>query len=62
MTDKPFGVGVVLEFPHKETVKVILEEKVALLLVSWGEYPRELVYEAHLAGVMVIHQVSVRLR
>ena len=43
LTDKPFGVGVVLAFPHKENIKAILDEKVAILLVSWGEYPNELV-------------------
>ncbi|XP_077213977.1 aldolase-type TIM barrel family protein [Tasmannia lanceolata] len=58
LTDKPFGVGVVLEFPHKESINVILEEKVALLLVSWGEYPKELTDEAHQAGVKVVHQVG----
>ncbi|PKA60519.1 hypothetical protein AXF42_Ash017925 [Apostasia shenzhenica] len=58
LTNKPFGIGVVLEFPHKENVKVILEEKVAVLQVSWGEYPRELVSEAHDAGIKVIHQVG----
>lgn len=58
MTSKPFGVAVVLAFPHDENVKVILEEKVALLQVYWGEYPRELVDEAHHAGVKVLHQVS----
>lgn len=58
LTNKPFGVGIILEFSHKENVKAILEEKVALLQVSWGEYPKELVSEAHQAGAMVIHQVS----
>lgn len=58
LTDKPFGVSVILEFPHNENVKVILEEKVAILLVSWGEYPTELVSEAHHAGVKVIHQLG----
>lgn len=58
LTDKPFGVGVVLAFPHKENIKAILDEKVAILLVSWGEYPNELVSEAHQAGVKVVHQVS----
>ncbi|OAY84484.1 Nitronate monooxygenase, partial [Ananas comosus] len=56
LTSKPFGVAVVLAFPHDENVKVILEEKVALLQVYWGEYPRELVEEAHHAGVKVLHQ------
>ncbi|XXG86420.1 hypothetical protein AAC387_Pa11g1320 [Persea americana] len=58
LTDKPFGVGVVLAFPHKENIKAILDEKVAILLVSWGEYPNELVSEAHQAGVKVVHQVG----
>ncbi|ONK74101.1 uncharacterized protein A4U43_C03F2780 [Asparagus officinalis] len=58
LTDKPFGVGIVLKFPHKENIKIILEEKVALLQVSWGQYPRELVSEAHGCGVMVIHQLG----
>lgn len=58
LTDKPFGVGVVLAFPHKENIKAILEEKVALLHISWGEYPNELVHEAHQAGVKVVHQVG----
>ncbi|WOL08721.1 hypothetical protein Cni_G17474 [Canna indica] len=58
LTDKPFGVGIVLAFPHKENVMVVLEEKVALLQVYWGEYPKELVSEAHVAGVKVIQQVG----
>ncbi|KAJ6791886.1 Uncharacterized protein M6B38_241800 [Iris pallida] len=58
LTDKPFGVGIILHFPHRENVKVILEEKVAILLVSWGEYPEELVSEAHRAGVKVVHQLG----
>ncbi|XP_058087021.1 uncharacterized protein LOC131234063 isoform X2 [Magnolia sinica] len=58
LTDKPFGVGFVLVFPHKENIKVVLDEKVALLQVSWGEYPEELVSEAHQAGVKVVHQIG----
>ncbi|EHA8588261.1 2-nitropropane dioxygenase [Cocos nucifera] len=58
LTNKPFGVGIVLAFPHKENIKVVLDERVAQLHVSWGEYPRELVSEAHQAGVKVIHQVG----
>lgn len=58
LTSKPFGVGVVLAFPHKENIRVILEEKVAVLQVSWGEVERELVTEAHLAEVLVVPQVS----
>lgn len=58
MTSKPFGVGLVLAFPHQKNLKVVLEEKVAVLQVYWGEFPRELVREAHDAGVKVIHQVG----
>ncbi|KAK2971781.1 hypothetical protein RJ640_018470 [Escallonia rubra] len=58
LTNKPFGVGVVLAFPHKENLKAILDEKVAFLQLSWGECPEELVLEAHRAGVKVVPQVG----
>lgn len=58
LTDKPFGVGVVLAFPHEENLKAILDEKVAFLQVSWGECSKELVLEAHRAGIKVVPQVS----
>ncbi|KAH1072164.1 hypothetical protein J1N35_024492 [Gossypium stocksii] len=58
LTDKPFGVGVILAFPHKENVKAILEEKVAVLQLYWGECSKELVIEAHNAGVKVVPQVG----
>ncbi|OUZ99622.1 2-nitropropane dioxygenase [Macleaya cordata] len=58
LTDKPFGVGVILAFPHEANIKAILDEKVALLQVYWGEFPKELVVEAHRAGVKVVHQVG----
>jgi hypothetical protein len=61
LTSKPFGVGVVLAFPHEENIKVILEEKVAVLQVYWGDFPKEMVDRAHEAGVKVIHQVSILL-
>lgn len=59
LTDKPFGVGVVLAFPHEENIKAILEEKVAFLEVYWGDCSKELVLDAHSAGVKVIPQVSL---
>ncbi|GMJ03459.1 hypothetical protein like AT5G64250 [Hibiscus trionum] len=58
LTDKPFGVGVLLPFPHKENIRAILEEKVAVLQVFWGECSKELVLEAHSAGVKVVPQVG----
>ncbi|XP_054802670.1 uncharacterized protein LOC129306225 [Prosopis cineraria] len=58
LTDKPFGVGLVLAFPHEENLKVILEEKVAVLQVYWGECSRDLVNKAHSAGVKIVPQVG----
>ncbi|KAJ7946738.1 2-nitropropane dioxygenase-like protein [Quillaja saponaria] len=58
LTDKPFGVGVVLAFPHEQNVKAILEEKVAVLQVYWGECSRELVLQAHSAGVKIVPQIG----
>ncbi|KAG6652847.1 hypothetical protein I3843_05G032600 [Carya illinoinensis] len=58
LTDKPFGVGVVLAFPHEENIKAVLEEKVGFLQLSWGEFSKELVHEAHCAGVKVVPQVG----
>ncbi|ONH90611.1 hypothetical protein PRUPE_8G063900 [Prunus persica] len=59
LTDKPFGVGVVLAFPHEKNIQVILDEKVAVLQVYWGECSEELVLKAHQSGVKVVPQVSV---
>lgn len=59
LTDKPFGVGVVLAFPHEDNLRVILEEKVAVLQVYWGDCTRELVVKAHSAGVKIVPQVSI---
>ncbi|KAL0365164.1 UNVERIFIED_CONTAM: putative nitronate monooxygenase [Sesamum angustifolium] len=50
LTNKPFGVAVVLAFPHEENVRAILEEKVAVLQVYWGECSQDLVLQAHQAG------------
>ncbi|KAK3420061.1 hypothetical protein EUGRSUZ_G00847 [Eucalyptus grandis] len=58
LTDKPFGIGVVLAFPHEENLKVILDEKVDVLQLYWGECTKELVEEAHQVGVKVVPQVG----
>ncbi|KAF3660941.1 putative UDP-glycosyltransferase 85A5-like [Capsicum annuum] len=59
LTNKPFGIGVILAFPHKENVKAILDEKVAVLQLYWGECSKELVLEAHKAGVKVVPQMNL---
>lgn len=58
LTSKPFGIGVVLAFPHEENLKVILDEKVDVLQLYWGECTKELVEQAHRVGVKVVPQVS----
>uniref|UniRef100_A0A0E0LW53 Nitronate monooxygenase domain-containing protein n=1 Tax=Oryza punctata TaxID=4537 RepID=A0A0E0LW53_ORYPU len=59
LTEKQFGAAIVLaSFPHEENLRVVLEEKLAVLQVYWGDFPRERVDEAHLAGVKVLHQVG----
>nr|AFK48293.1 unknown [Lotus japonicus] len=58
LTDKPFGVGLILAFPYEENLKIILDEKVAVLQIYWGDCTRELVAKAHAAGVKVIPQVG----
>ncbi|XP_010520906.1 PREDICTED: uncharacterized protein LOC104799917 [Tarenaya hassleriana] len=58
LTSKPFGVGVVLAFPHESNIKVILEEKVEVLQVYWGECSEDLVHDAHSAGVKIVPQIG----
>ncbi|OQU81025.1 uncharacterized protein LOC8055376 isoform X2 [Sorghum bicolor] len=58
LTSRPFGAAIVLPFPYEDNLRVVLEEKLAVLQVYWGEFPREWVQEAHRAGVKVLHQVG----
>ncbi|XP_026435239.1 uncharacterized protein LOC113332960 isoform X2 [Papaver somniferum] len=59
MTKKPFGAGILLEFNQVRTIKAIFDEKLACMEVYWGDFPKEMVDEAHKHGVKVIHQVSL---
>ncbi|KAI3923310.1 hypothetical protein MKW98_026903 [Papaver atlanticum] len=58
LTDKPFGAGILLEFDQTHTVRAIFEEKLACMQVFWGDYPKEMVDEAHKNGVKILHQVG----
>ncbi|KAI3933076.1 hypothetical protein MKW92_021588 [Papaver armeniacum] len=58
LTDKPFGAGILLEFDQTHTVRAIFEEKLACMQVFWGDYPKEMVDEAHKNGVQILHQVG----
>lgn len=57
LTDKPFGVNLLLHFPAEDHVAVCLEERVPVLSFFWGD-PTPYVERAHSAGVKVMHQVG----
>ncbi|KAI3980809.1 hypothetical protein MKX01_025374 [Papaver californicum] len=58
LTSKPFGAGILLEFDQTNTVKAIFKEKLACMQVFWGDYPKEMVDEAHKNGVKILYQVG----
>ena len=62
LTDRPFGVnvllsGVRLPVPQDEVVAVCLEERIPVLSFFWGD-PSPYVARAHAAGITVLHQVG----
>jgi NAD(P)H-dependent flavin oxidoreductase YrpB (nitropropane dioxygenase family) len=62
LTDRPFGVNVLLSGPHMPfsvdaIVEVCLDERVPVLSTFWGD-PTPYVERAHAAGVKVIDQVG----
>src|SRR5215468_6102806 len=57
LTDKPFGVNLLLHFPIDDQVAVCLEERVPVLSLFWGD-PTPYVDRAHAAGAKVFHQVG----
>ena len=62
LTDRPFGVNVLLEgprlpFPTDDCVAVCIEERVPVLSFFWGD-PTPYVASAHAAGIRVVDQVG----
>src|SRR5262245_36700394 len=57
LTDKPFGVNLLLHLRVEDHVAVCLEERVPVLSLFWGD-PTPYVEPAHAAGVKVFHQVG----
>jgi NAD(P)H-dependent flavin oxidoreductase YrpB (nitropropane dioxygenase family) len=57
LTQKPFGVNLLLPAGVEAHVAVCLEERVPLLSLFWGD-AAPFVGPAHKAGVLVIHQVG----
>src|SRR3954471_5365176 len=50
LTDRPFGVNLLLHFPVEDQVAICLEERVPILSLFWGD-PAPYVGRAHAAGV-----------
>jgi NAD(P)H-dependent flavin oxidoreductase YrpB (nitropropane dioxygenase family) len=62
LTDKPFGVNVLLDGPHlpfpvEDVIQACLDERVPILSTFWGD-PTPYVTRAHAAGAKVIDQVG----
>jgi len=57
MTDKPFGVNLLLHYPVEEHIRICIEERVPILSFFWGD-PSPYVSQAHEVGIKVFHQVG----
>ncbi len=57
LTNKPFGVNLILEFPLEEHIRVCIEERVPVLSFFWGD-SSPYVEQAHAAGIKVLDQVG----
>lgn len=57
LTDRPFGVNLVLEYDQWERFAVCLEEKVPVLSFFWGD-SAPFVEPAHQSGAIVTHTAS----
>jgi NAD(P)H-dependent flavin oxidoreductase YrpB (nitropropane dioxygenase family) len=57
LTNKPFGVNLILHFPIEEQVAICIEERVPIVSFFWGD-PTPYVQRIHAAGCKVFHQVG----
>lgn len=57
LTSRPFGVNHVVCLIDKAAVEMTLAQRVPVLSLAWGRAP-DLTYQAHEAGIKVIHMVS----
>src|SRR5258708_2839636 len=57
LTDRPFGVNLILEWPQDERLAACLDEGVRIVSLFWGD-PAPLVGRAHGAGATVLHAVA----
>lgn len=57
LTDKPFGVNIILPLLQEGQIEACLDEKVPILVLFWGD-PKPYVEEAHKRGTKVFVQVG----
>jgi NAD(P)H-dependent flavin oxidoreductase YrpB (nitropropane dioxygenase family) len=57
LTNRPFGVNHVVCQLDQAAVQMTLAQRVPVLSLSWGRAP-ELTYQAHDAGIKVVHMVT----
>ncbi len=57
LTSRPFGVNHVVSQIDRAAVQMTLAQRVPVLSLAWG-HAAELTYQAHDAGIKVIHQVG----
>lgn len=57
LTDRPFGVNLVLAFPQSDRFAVLLEQRVPVISLFWGD-PAPFVGPAHAAGALVTSTVA----
>lgn len=57
LTNRPFGVNLILEWPQEERLRQCLEAGVRIVSFFWGD-PARLVPIAHEAGAIVLHTVG----
>lgn len=57
LTEKPFGVNIILPMVQEGQIEACFDEKVPILVLFWGD-PKPYVEEAHRRGVKVFIQVG----
>lgn len=57
LTDRPFGVNMILEWPQEERLRQCLDAGVRIVSLFWGD-PAPLVPIAHAGGAIVMHTVG----
>ena len=57
LTQRPFGVNLILDFDQQERLAACLEEGVSIISLFWGD-PAPLVGRIHEAGAVVLHTAA----